>query len=45
MKHHGDEVSGRSFASTDQVSGDTLGHIIRNPVFGFVHISFYQVVP
>ena len=44
MEHHSDEVSGRSLASSDQVSSDTIGHIIRDSALGFVGISFYEVV-
>lgn len=41
MKHHSDEVSGRSLVSKIQVSSDTIGHIIRNPVLCHLDIAFY----
>ena len=44
MKHHSDKIRGRSLPSSDQVTSNAIGHIIRDPALRFVDIAFYQVV-
>ena len=44
MKNHSDEVSGRSLEAVDQVSSDTIGHIVGNSALGFVGISLNEVI-